>query len=505
MKARNEISHRDIEVPSVDRVHHFEKGDEGRLKLAKQLAERLEQKVFELGCPKGMPLGKEAELARAYGVSRWVMREAVAITERDGLTEMRRGPRGGLIVAATVEDALAAALCNFLLFTRVDVRELMEVRKTVDRSLYILAAQRLDDKDIDDASSLLELRSKGPPDEIALEIYDHVLRFSNNRFVSTFGLCLSKLSQCLGLLSEISPLEPEIAPIADHLLGIRRRQLECVIASDQYGVVEASAAAADAWIELFNQRPRPRAHSQAARASRAEAIARRISKVLSPGKTPRLSDIVATRLAMYILANRLEPGESIALEAELMEMFKVGRFALREAIRVLERDGFVQMEVGRAGGLKVGTPDAASLETRAANYLKFLGVGVAETDFLASEMLILATNIAAARLQSSADVDGIAVVETALRAFEAAQPREFEARLFDVGAALSNVTGNSILSLFFKIVSRVRANSPNVPNADRNAAAATASKMAAALRQGQVDLARRAMTQMVSYTLRPQF
>jgi DNA-binding FadR family transcriptional regulator len=476
----------------------------GQAKLAEQLAEHLEQRILGLGCPKGLSLGNEAELTRAYGVSRWVVREAVAITERDGLTEMRRGRKGGLIVAASADDALAAALCNFLLFTRVDVRELMEVRKTVDRSLYILAAQSMDDARLGDALALLDNPPGETPTDVALAMYDQVLALSNNVFVGAFGISLSKLSGCLALLHEKAAPESGATPLADRLLSIRRRQLECVIAADQYGVVEASAAAAEAWIDYFEQPPLPRPHSRAARAQRTELIARRIAAVLNPGKTPRLPNIVATRIAMHILANRLEPGEAIALEPELMEMFNVGRPVLREAIRVLERDGFAQTEVGRHGGLKVGAPDGASVVNRAVNYLKLLGVTAADTDVLAAEMLILATDIATARLNASASPEDMAQVEAALREFQETDAAGFDARLFALGAALADVTRNSILRLFFRIVSGVRMGRLAGPPSDRDAVRAATSKLAEALRQGQISFARRAMAQIVNYSLRPR-
>lgn len=56
----------------------------------------------------------------------------------------------------------------------------------------------------------------------------------------------------------------------------------------------------------------------------------------------------------WISANGARPGDRLPHEAELAEQFQVSRPTLREAIRVLEYSGLVEVRRGRNGGLFVG-------------------------------------------------------------------------------------------------------------------------------------------------------
>ena len=469
----------------------------GHEKLAEQVAISLEKKIIELGCPVGLPLGSEAELAQSYGVSRWAMREAFAITERDGLTEMRRGRNGGLLVAAPADQVVAAALCNFLLFTRVDVRELLEVRKVVDRMVYVLATRQMDDSHVVETVSLLRKRLKNTEDAIA--IYDQILKFSRNKFVGIWGTALSKLSLCLMALHELRGLEPgESSPLMPALIQIRRRQLECVLAADPYGVIEASAAAADAWAEMFASPAPRRVHSMEAQARRAEIVAQQISATLHPGKTPKLADLVATRIAVHIIRNRLEPGEPIAPEPEMMALFDVGRHVLREATRVLERHGFVQIEMGRRGGLRVGHPDASSVVGRAAGYLRLLDVSPRDVEPLAAEMLILAAELVAGKSQDLKKRT-ISEVEACIQASANLSPTEVNHWLIKLGAALSIAAANPILSTLFALSEEIGRRKRTTSTADLKAVVETAQRLGAALGDGDVPFARRAMAQLVAH------
>jgi GntR family transcriptional repressor for pyruvate dehydrogenase complex len=56
----------------------------------------------------------------------------------------------------------------------------------------------------------------------------------------------------------------------------------------------------------------------------------------------------------WIIANEARPGDRLPHEAELAEQFRVSRPTIREAIRVLEYSGLVEVRRGRTGGLFVG-------------------------------------------------------------------------------------------------------------------------------------------------------
>ena len=63
------------------------------------------------------------------------------------------------------------------------------------------------------------------------------------------------------------------------------------------------------------------------------------------------SIIIAWQLEDIALQNGWQIGYSLGTESELIEQFGVSRDTLREAIRVMEARGSMQMKRGRLGGL----------------------------------------------------------------------------------------------------------------------------------------------------------
>ncbi|MER7006081.1 FadR/GntR family transcriptional regulator [Dactylosporangium sp. NPDC000555] len=75
------------------------------------------------------------------------------------------------------------------------------------------------------------------------------------------------------------------------------------------------------------------------------------------GRTPKVGEQAAKRLADHILANDITPGTALPPEKELAEMLGIGRGTMREALRILEIFGMLDMRTGRYGGPVVRRPD----------------------------------------------------------------------------------------------------------------------------------------------------
>ncbi len=69
-------------------------------------------------------------------------------------------------------------------------------------------------------------------------------------------------------------------------------------------------------------------------------------KFLDPIKRTRISEQVADRLENLIRDRKLSIGEQLPSERQLMEMLGVGRGAIREALRILEIKGYVEIKQG---------------------------------------------------------------------------------------------------------------------------------------------------------------
>ena len=74
--------------------------------------------------------------------------------------------------------------------------------------------------------------------------------------------------------------------------------------------------------------------------------------------TNRMSEAIVAQIRTLIRTNRLRPGDRLPSERELCERMGVSRVTVREALRVLEAGGLVEIRVGARGGAFVTTPSS---------------------------------------------------------------------------------------------------------------------------------------------------
>ncbi|HKN96253.1 MAG TPA: FadR/GntR family transcriptional regulator [Pseudonocardiaceae bacterium] len=75
----------------------------------------------------------------------------------------------------------------------------------------------------------------------------------------------------------------------------------------------------------------------------------------------RMSEAIVEQIRGLIRGNRLRPGDRLPSERELCERLGVSRVTVREALRVLEAGGLVEIRVGARGGAFVTTPSSDRL------------------------------------------------------------------------------------------------------------------------------------------------
>ena len=80
---------------------------------------------------------------------------------------------------------------------------------------------------------------------------------------------------------------------------------------------------------------------------------------------------VARDLLARIDDSDIQPGQSFATEAELLQQFDVSRPTLREGIRILEAQGVLEQRPGPGGGLVVRRPSLDMLAHSLSVYLRF--------------------------------------------------------------------------------------------------------------------------------------
>lgn len=74
-------------------------------------------------------------------------------------------------------------------------------------------------------------------------------------------------------------------------------------------------------------------------------------------RVPKASDVLADRLRGEILGRGMQAGDSLPSEAGLIAEHGFSRGTVREALRLLESDGLIEIKRGPHGGIRVARPD----------------------------------------------------------------------------------------------------------------------------------------------------
>jgi DNA-binding FadR family transcriptional regulator len=74
-------------------------------------------------------------------------------------------------------------------------------------------------------------------------------------------------------------------------------------------------------------------------------------------KPTKVFQEVVSQIEEAILTGRIETGQTLPSERELKEMFQISRGTLREALRVLEQKGLIEIRLGVGGGSVVRAVD----------------------------------------------------------------------------------------------------------------------------------------------------
>jgi GntR family transcriptional regulator, transcriptional repressor for pyruvate dehydrogenase complex len=82
----------------------------------------------------------------------------------------------------------------------------------------------------------------------------------------------------------------------------------------------------------------------------------RSARLLNRVNDRRISELIVDQVRSLIHEGKLKPGDRLPPEREMCERFGVSRVTVREALRVLEASGLVEIHVGAHGGAYVTQP-----------------------------------------------------------------------------------------------------------------------------------------------------
>jgi len=99
-------------------------------------------------------------------------------------------------------------------------------------------------------------------------------------------------------------------------------------------------------------------------------------------KSEKVSDRIIAQIRDAILSGQLKPGDRLASEKELMTQFEVSKATMREALRVLEVIGLIEIRKGTAGGAFVAKVGMKTTIHSLINFIHFQPVSIREITML---------------------------------------------------------------------------------------------------------------------------
>lgn len=123
-------------------------------------------------------------------------------------------------------------------------------------------------------------------------------------------------------------------------------------------------------------------------------------------KSEKVSDNIIAQIRDSILSGKLKPGDKLASEKELMDQFGVSKATMREALRVLEAMGLIEMRKGINGGAFVAEVDMKTTIHSIINFLHFQSVSMRDITMLRYLIEPTVAQIAASKITEK-DIQGL--------------------------------------------------------------------------------------------------
>ncbi len=163
-----------------------------------------------------------------------------------------------------------------------------------------------------------------------------------------------------------------------------------------------------------------------------------------PVRIVRASDEVVEQIKGLIFGGRLAPGSHLPSEKELTEQFRLSRITIRDALRVLESEGLIEIRVGARGGAFVARPSAQRVSDSLTTLLRLQQITMQEL-IEARQVVESAIVLLAAQRATPEDIKAMErAVAGARAAREAGNPR-FDPHSVAFHLALAEAAKNLVL------------------------------------------------------------
>jgi DNA-binding FadR family transcriptional regulator len=163
-----------------------------RKRLIDRASEAIKTHIVDNGLKGGDRLPSEADLARTFGVSRNVVRQAVSSLETLGIVRVAHGR--GIYVADVVDTDVFRQVAAWIDASEVDDHEYVQARAIFERGIFELIVKNATDAELDHLVALAQtLESTTTPEDFRREhdeFHHACLAATGNRFLMTLGTIL---------------------------------------------------------------------------------------------------------------------------------------------------------------------------------------------------------------------------------------------------------------------------------------------------------------------------
>ena len=166
----------------------------------------------------------------------------------------------------------------------------------------------------------------------------------------------------------------------------------------------------------------------------------------TPVAAGRVSGEIVQQIKAAIRDGRLAPGDQLPAERELTRQLGVSRVSLRDALRMLEAHGLVEVRVGARGGAFITTPAPQLVGEGIADMLALADVGAAD---ITETRMIFELGVVELACERATDADLRALVAICDRADALLAAGEYDPALSaEFHTQLARCTHNRALELF---------------------------------------------------------
>jgi GntR family transcriptional regulator, transcriptional repressor for pyruvate dehydrogenase complex len=210
----------------------------------------------------------------------------------------------------------------------------------------------------------------------------------------------------------------------------------------------------------------------------------------------KLHDDLVNQIRELIVSEHLQPGDKLPAERQLAETCGVSRPVVREALRILERDGVVRVKAG--SGAYVARPSAAAVVEPLSFFLRTRKISVED---LLDVRKLLEPEIAG-RAAERRRPEHLAAMEAAFQRMEQTlgDPEQFIAADQEFHAALAEAAGNPLYAILLEpitdLLQAVRRLTETVPGPSERSQQVHR-KILQRVRRQECAAARRAMSQHI--------